>query len=339
MRLRAASFAIATALMACQAWAGQQPSPEEKVKLDQARTLIGSYYGDSTVLQRAAVLVTEVLKKNPQSAGAYVEAARITIKSGQIVSQEFAPGAKDAYRALVAKALELEPDNVQALSLRAEIYLLSGVHEEALAVIQRGQQLAPANPWLKLNLAAYYLAAKNTDKYAETLETVITPECQIDAEYRRACVVALMKQMALFSHPENKDLLRTLAKSALALKNPKDAWTLGDMALYFADSDLLDESIDYSKQALRVMNYGVARLNLAAVLYAKAAMLQKEGKDPLELLREADSLGVPEERVLEWYKRGKSAVRARAPDVLRLFESRASGRLGPAPPAAKRERI
>jgi hypothetical protein len=104
---------------------------------------------------------------------------------------------------------------------------------------------------------------------------------------------------------------------------------------------MLEESIAYSRSALKVKNFGVARLNLAAVLYVKAAILQKEGKDNGELLREADALGVSEERVLEWFMRNKPAIRAYAPDVLRLFESRVSRQPVPArvSPSPATERI
>lgn len=328
--LRVATIATAITLMLPLAWAGNQPIPGEKEKLDQARTLIANYYGDPSLLQRAATIVSEVLRKNPNSSAGYVEAARITIKGGHIVSDQFAPGTKDAYRFLVLKALELDPDNVKALSLRAEIYLFSGANVEAVKTIHRGLELAPGDPWLKLNLAEYYRAIGWSPQRGETLNSIMTPACDSDPDYRRACVVSLQAQISRFAHPENQELVRSLAKRLLELRNPRDAWALGGLSYHFAQADLLDQSIEYGRQALQVMDHGVARLNLAAALYAKAALLQKEGRPNDELLREADALGVPEERVLEWYHRNSESVQAHAPRVLQLFESRNVRR--PVPP-------
>lgn len=324
MRLRAASIATAIALMLPLAWAGKQPPADEKEKVAQARALISDYYGDRSLLDRAAVIVSEVRRKNPHSSPGYVEAARITIKGGHIVSDQFATGTKDTYRALIARALELDPDNVKALALRVESYLMSGAEQEAFAIIQRGLELAPSDPWLKLHLARYYLIVGKSQLHADTLRSIITPACDTDPDYRRACVASLTDQIERFANPENADFIRETAKRLLELRHPRDAWSLGNLALFFAQTNLLDESIDSSRKALQVMNFGVARLNLACALYAKAADLQKKGQPNEQLLQEADALGIPEERVLDWYRNNSASVRAHAPGVLRMFEERAA---------------
>ena len=131
-----------------------------------------------------------------------------------------------------------------------------------------------------------------------------------------------MRQIAKFARPENGELVPRLAKRMLELRDPQDAWALGDLGQYLAYMDLQDEAIDYERQALKIMSYGVARTNLAALLYAKAAALQESGKPNGKVLAEADALEVPEESVLEWYQRTSVVAKVHASSVIRLFESR-----------------
>lgn len=325
--------AVAAAMAIGMAFGGQpKGDASENAQLAQARDLVDGYFGDPRQLERAAIIVREVLKRNPKSAAGYVEAARITGKSGHVIGTQFEPGTMDAYRALVGKALELDPDNASALSLRAEIYMLSGAYDAAYDAIQHGLRVAPADPWLKLKLVRFYEATGERGKAGEVLQSIMTPACDTDPRYRRACVHVLVLQMERFALPQNVDMLHLLAKRLLQLRDPRDAWSLGDLGMYLADAGQFDEAADYERQALRIMNYGVARVNLAAILYAKAADLQALGRPSAALLKEADALDVPEERVLDWYSRATGAAREHASDVLRIFESRAGQKLQPREP-------
>jgi tetratricopeptide (TPR) repeat protein len=308
----------------CMQTASFAAMPTEKDKLQRAHQLVNDYYGDRGNLDEAADLVKSVLKGNPRSAAAYVEAARITIKGGHIVSDEFRPGTKDLYRRLIDRALELEPNNSSALSLKAESYLLSGNTSDAQATIERGLKANPEDPWLKLNLATYYRRKEDPSKAMDIYsEMGKDSRCDSDPDYRRACVRALMELIGLFqSFPENMDVVRPLIKDVERLRHPQDAWTLGGIALAFIYMDHWDDSIDYSRRALKVMNYGVGRLYLAVSLYTKASLLREQGISDVSLLREADSLGVPEEQVLDFFSRIPPPSQDRVALVTRLFEQR-----------------
>lgn len=53
---------------------------------------------------------------------------------------------------------------------------------------------------------------------------------------------------------------------------------------------------------MRLRTAGIAMATALAVLYMKAALVQKQGKDNGEVLREADAVGVSEERVPDWFQ-------------------------------------
>lgn len=334
MQMKQCIAAVVAAVAVGGAFAGQaKGDASENAELVEARDLVDGYFGDPTQLERAAVIVGAVLNRNPKSAAGYVEAARITVKRGQTSGAQFEPGTMDTYRALVAKALELDPDNASALSLRAEIYMLSGAYDAAFDAIQHGLRVAPADPWLKLKLVLFYENTGERSEAGEVLRSIMTPACDTDLRYRRACVRALILQIERFALPQNVDPLHELAQRLLQLRDPRDAWSLGDLGVYFADADQLDEAADYERQALRVMDYGRARVNLAAILYAKAAVLQEGGRPNAALLKEADALGVPEEQVLDWYRGAQGASKTHASGVLRIFEGRAGQKLQPGEPA------
>lgn len=291
-------------------------------RIRQARQLINDYYGDRAVLDQATELISDVLRSNPDYASAYIEAARVTLKGGHIVSNKFRPGAKDFSKALLDKALALEPNNPLALSLKASSYLSIGATEDAWLLIQRGLSAAPENPWLKLKLGDYHDAKQDYEKSLAAYRSVLTRSCDIDTEYRRACVQALMAQIKRLHVPEQQALVRNLAKRTMALRHPQDAWTLGTLGHYFAEMGQMDDAIEYGRQALQVMNYGVGRLNLAAALYTKAAMNRSKGMLFKELIEEADALSVAEEEVLDWYRNSPPPLRIHLSGVIKLFESR-----------------
>ena len=298
----------------------------EKESIAHAHQLVNDYYGDSRNLAEAASVIAEVLRKNPSAADAYVEAARIAAKGGHIVSDQFQSGTQDLYQNLIDKALSLDPENVTALALRAQIYLMAGNTADAFTTIQRGLELSPKEPWLQVELAEYYRRKKEAGKALGIYNTILGGhECESNAEYGRACLVALMAQIELFnSFPSNADIVRALAKRAGALRHPRDAWTLGELGRYFAEMDLLDESIEYSRHALKVMNFGVGRLNLAVALYTKAVLLGEQGESNLKYLQEADRLQVSEEEVLGWFVSATPVAKAHAPAVRAMFERRAT---------------
>ena len=312
----------------------------EREDLQRVHQLVNEYYGSSRKLEEASAILNRVLQANPPSAAAYFEAARITIKGGHIVSNEFRPGTRDTYKMLIDKALELDPNHAPTLALKAEWYLLSGNLSGALAAIEQGQRADPDWPWLKLQLAYYHLQRHDTSKALDAFDSlVLDRRCDTDPqEYRRACVAALGEELHLLGLPTNVDVVREVVQRLEKLRHPDDAWSLGEIAVTYMQMDRWDEAIDYSRKALAVMNYGVARRYLAIGLYTQAALLDEAGKPNAQVLREADALHFQQEDVLSFFAHLRSPARERVASVTRLFEQRAkaaSQDRGTKPPPSK----
>jgi hypothetical protein len=64
------------------------------------------------VLDEAANLISSILADSPNSAQAYLQAARITVNGGRIVQNIFEPGTLNLYDKLIDRALGIEPNNI-----------------------------------------------------------------------------------------------------------------------------------------------------------------------------------------------------------------------------------
>lgn len=282
-------------------------------KIAEAHRLVTGYYGDSRVLTRAAALIAAVLQEHPDSSDAYVEAARITVKGGHIVSNRFEPGTQSSYRALIDKALELNPMNVRAISLKSESSMMAGDIEEGLAWAKRGLSIDPDFPWLKLRIADYYRKKNDASRALGVLREIDSGPCEKDDDYRAACVSALTQQVRYFSVPGNTDVLNHFAARIEKLRNPRNAWVLGDLSYAYIQVGDYDKAILLGRKALNIMNYGVGRLNLAMALYIKASKDSASGNDSSPAMKEAKSLGVGAESVIEWFRTaGKEPQKHRA---------------------------
>lgn len=312
---------------------GASASGAASVKVEEAAALVDDYYGDRGTLDKAAMLISQALAQEPRSAAAYVQAARIAIKGGNIVSEKFRPGTVDLYEALVKKALELEPTNVRALGLQAEVFFLRGDLASALQTIERGLTLAPSDSWLRLTLADYHRRTRSVPKAIEQLQFVVRQGSgPSDKNQRRAYVVAQLELMHALSVSGNARILRDIAEKLDPILHSLDAWSLGNMSDAFSEAGAFDDAITYGRRALRLMDYGVGRRHLAIALLGKAAQLQASGQSGDAHAAEARRLGADPESLLSWFRESDPEIAKLTPIVNQLLlprrPSRAASRQG-----------
>jgi tetratricopeptide (TPR) repeat protein len=289
-------------------------------KVARARALADNYYGDRRALESAATLVSEALRQDPKSAAAYIEAARITIKGGNIVSDQFRPGTIDLYELLIDRALAINPHSIAALSLRAEAYLLKGDLANAHKMIERGTQISAEDPWITLAHAEYHRRANNTSDYVQQLEKVVRAgTAPTERGQRRAYVRAQIELMRLFAVPENASLIQETAEKLESVLDPRDAWSLGNISDSFSGVGAFDAAVAYGRRAIRVMDYGVGRRHLAIALLGRAAQLEREGKESDAYVAEALALGANPNSVLRWFDNAEPEIAELRPAVARFL--------------------
>ena len=291
-----------------------------------ARDLVDSYFGDSDLLDQAAVLVVAALRDDPNSSDAYVEAARIVRRDGHIVGDRFMPGTQANSRTLIDKAMALNPANVRAISLKSEASMLAGDPDGGLAWARRGLAIDPDYVWLKMRIVEYHERKHEISQAVGALDAILATPCAKDNEHRAACVMALKREAGYFAVRGNEDIVRKLAARIEALRDPHDAWTLGDLCGRFTDIGLYAEAIDYGHRALGIMNYGIGRENLASALYLKAAVSIAAGENATAMIEEARSLHVPKSEILAWFDDADAQAQKLKPAVQALLAPGWAGR-------------
>jgi tetratricopeptide (TPR) repeat protein len=244
----------------------------------RAKALIDTEYGDARKLEAAAVLLHEALDANPNDADAYVQAARLTIKGGHIVRSQFQPGTVEAYQELLDKALKLDPKNQKAHILKAEAFHIQGQSTQELIELGMAKQRGDSDPWLWIGYGRYYTGVKDYESAHSAYMKVKALGPGSNAEWRGAYVTALERLAWYEWRLRGPAAVRELGRLVKQERDPKDAWSLGNFAEDFLAFGMYDDAIEFSREALAVMNYGAGRLILTAALYGKAAQLIQAGK-------------------------------------------------------------
>ncbi|HKU13352.1 MAG TPA: hypothetical protein VJQ52_03100 [Steroidobacteraceae bacterium] len=258
----------------------------------QAQQLLDSYYGNGDNIVRAQTILNEVLTANPDFVPAQLQGVRLTLMGGHIVSYEFASGALQTARAMLLRAVQLEPRNPEVHVLLGHLHFLEEDAAAALDSLNTASELKSENPWLNNDFGNVYFAQGDwarADEYYKLVERLgpgNTPQ------QRRALVHALTKRQQVASQRDDPAEVQRLGKLATAAAAPEDAWTWGEVGNVLFVEGFFDEAIRNDRKAISIMSYGVGRQNLALALYGKWAQMKSIGLDTEaeQYFAEADSL-------------------------------------------------
>lgn len=261
------------ALLLIQGCVSIVPDEELATKTHRAQELLDRYNGNNENIVQAAELIDEVLKIQPDYVPAYIQAARATIKGGHIVSYEFTGGTLELAEKILLQARELQPDYADVYELLGNVYFLEGRMDTALEALDKATQLKSSNPFLHINYGSIYQKLQKYELADQQFQLVVDLGPGSSAQQRNAYVGALQhKQWLAALRDDNAEVLR-LGKMATDAAPADDAWTWGNVANVLFIQGYFDESIEYSRKALSIMNYGVGRNTLALGLYGKWASL------------------------------------------------------------------
>src|SRR5256885_9004536 len=255
-------------------------SKELSEKTHNAQELLDRYYGNEANIAKAQEYIVEVLKAEPRFVPAYVQAARITIMGGHIVSYTFTGGTVERAEAILLKAKELEPGNAEIYGLLGHVYFLKGTMDAAIQSLNTAKQLKSSNPWLNNNYGDVYLRLDRNELADRHYQLVVALGAGSTSQQLRAYVHALQKRQWLAALREDNPEVLRLGKVATDAAPADDAWTWGEVANILFIQGYFDESIAHSRKALSIMNYGFGRNNLALGLYGKWASLVAQGRGP-----------------------------------------------------------
>lgn len=222
----------------------------------------------------AAVLLAPALKGVSRSASAYVQAARLTVmEPTQTSDEELAI----RYHALLDRALEIQPSNAKAYILKAEAFDMQSDYASERTSLDKSKALGTVDPWLLMGYARLDSKTKGRNESVGWYRQVVSGGPGNSESDRRAFVSAAV-QVGQYNSGPGELSLEQLGALVWKHRNPNDAYSLGSFAQYFVIEANYDTGVVFAKEALRVMDYRVARTTLAAALYGKAAELLVAGK-------------------------------------------------------------
>jgi hypothetical protein len=322
-RLLLSALLAAHALLCSSPARAQAPDSESAAAaLAQATLLLDTYYGSDSDLRRAGELISGVLDADDRNAAAYVQAARLVVKGGHIVSGKYVEGTAQAYGALLDRALALDPANQKALILKAEACNMQQQHVLGKLFLDKAAKYGEKDVWLWMGYARYFHDTGDKDAAYRQYLRVEQAGPGTSPSQRRAYTSALL-ELAGYDAPEGRPRIKELAAKALRERYPTNAWVVGDFAGRFISLGMFDDAIFYAREALRTMDYGVGRLNLAVALYGKAAGLILSGRPQAEsdrLIAEAQALGVSRKAILDRLERTGSVSEMLMPTLRTIVQ-------------------
>jgi len=135
----------------------------------------------------ALVLYQKAIALDPGFVAAHIGLAREALVNWQLDASQVMPAA--ASRKLVyqtaGKALELDPENPEALAILGLIQTISGAHDTGIASVRRAVTLDPANPELHANLAEVLTYGGMHEEALESIMTAIKLHERVPIEYFR----------------------------------------------------------------------------------------------------------------------------------------------------------
>lgn len=305
-RLFPLAMLVLLAALICHVRAVHATPQDTSADLAEAKHLLDTYYGRRDNLRRAGQLLDKVLAADRRNAAAYVQAARLTVMGGHIVREEYKSNTIETYHALLDKALAIDPNNQKAHILKAEAYDKQGDFAREKSSLDRARTYGESDPWLWNGYGRYYRKIGDRETSRTYFAKVETLGPGTLPEHRKAYTSALQDLARFKDAGQDPERLKSLAAAARRERHPDDAWVLGDFADLFVYYCMFDEAIDYARESLRVMDFGVGRVSLATALYGKAAgiIVAKGPREEADrLIAEARSLGVGKEAVLRTLER------------------------------------
>jgi tetratricopeptide (TPR) repeat protein len=247
-------------------------------KTKKAQILIDEAYGRGNNLYEAAALLNEVVIADKNYVPAYIEMSRVVLKGGHLVDYEFRGGTLEAANSLLKKAIKINPDYGATYVLLGHVYSLAGQKPAATAALNKAASLGTDNPWLHNNSAFILYSGKEYSAAKVAYEQIAAKGPGKTSQQRNSYLDALEKLMNIAYQESNDEELIKLAKSIPKAAHPNNAWAWGNAGGTLCREGFFDLGLEYNRRALSIMQYGVARSNVAFCLYGKWAELTEAGK-------------------------------------------------------------
>lgn len=230
--------------------------------------------GSQELLEKTNKLFQDLMNLDNSYAPAYVQLARFYMSTGYIGGEKFDTNSINAAVKALNKAKQLDPNFSGTYVYQGFVYTKMGFLDDAEKSLLKAKALKTTDDWFNVNLADVYIKKKQYKKAEELYSKLLKKK----STNIKAVGVAYSGLIDIYSIRGELDKIDELYLKRIKLE-PMSAWALGNYAHYLLYTrGNFDQSIYYSKEALKIMNYNNALQTLVVAYYAKWAELLNTGK-------------------------------------------------------------
>lgn len=253
----------------------QQAQEEQDKLVSEARAWLDAWGGKGELLLKATANLTRVLQANSRHVRARLELARAILNAGYVSSRNFQPGTLEKAEREIKRALSQAPDSADAHILLGRLYYLRYQSEEALKTFEKAEAIGTKNPWLHLNWA---VALMDLGRWGEVEPQFGKAQAQLASmgdPPLNALITARSIMAGIYLHQRRLEDADKEYQALIAL-DPASAWAHGNYAWFLLFTrGMPDAAIAEAERSIEIMDYGMARITLAAARYAKWAEVKR----------------------------------------------------------------
>lgn len=251
--------------------------PSDAFPMDQLKQMAKAVLEESYerehryVSMKAKRIFEEAVRKNPKDLESQLLVFRVIRGMAMIVGDHYDTGLIEYVEQEVTKLLQMSPDEAQLYASRGSTRALAKKHTEAISDLSRAYTLSP-NDFIVRRTMAAVLEGKGdyetAEKWIKSAFNLITVKDDPVATKRNTSFYwRTIRDIA----EGKKDTATVLnAHEQIIAAESNSPWSFHNYAIALSNDKQYDKSIEMSRKALKLMDFGAGRKTLARTLISKA---------------------------------------------------------------------
>ena len=242
--------------------ANNQLSLDDQKTYDEALKLINQFGGKGNQYETAYKMLADLSSRNPKSGYPYAALADLKYRLAGMGDGTYA----DAYT-LAQRALKLDPNIADAYVVVAKVMIEQKNMNAAREAANKAIALSPDKPEAMFAMAR---AAEVTLQYDESEHWYRKAIDAYKDNILKSNIYYWLGGMLSNKTPADINGAIEAYTKAAELNSETGPWMLNNIGWFLIDNtDRYDQAIDYLERALKIMDFGTARRNLALAEYFK----------------------------------------------------------------------